>query len=274
MKLNDFCKEGITFYKGTNFTQSDRNRFYKLDPQDSRTVVALSRVDLIDDKGERVEHFISKTNKGHHAEQVFIEQAKDYLEKNQDLKMVSLVTLSSKSPCSECREKLTEFLTERQRKQKTKLKFTLRISDLYRENNKRDSEVKMDLQLWKTELSKSIDHFVLEAISVIDELPDYKPRKTKCDSCTKYSNECNDCLQMKKKNFNTREKRRELDDRMESHLKDINSLYTQRRITEYFPPQNTTNGEPGFEPEQPVTRIKKEDCFKTDEQETTIKQEV
>ena len=66
-----------------------------------------------------------------YAEIEFIHQAKMAIKrarKKNNVTAVSLVTMSTKIPCSECREMLMEFLTG-ERKESI-VKFTLRISDL------------------------------------------------------------------------------------------------------------------------------------------------
>lgn len=237
--LNDFCTETIRFHNGKRFNPSDKDRFYDVDSQDGSTVVALSELILTGNQGyNEVINFISRTEKGIHAEEQFIEQAKEVIQearKNTNLTEVSLVTMSTRSPCSRCRHKLKDFLTQLSEGQTptVTVKFTLRISELYHETRSTkgyevDSEVKTKLQSWKGELGKVV--FRLEPISVTTELPGYETqRQAKCATCTKRSEECSECQKQTLAKKEASKKSRQISDTtIKTRVDDINKYIQQK----------------------------------------------
>ena len=242
--LDDFCTAGLSFYNGKSFNPSDKDRFYEVDSQDGSTVVALSELKLTGDQGyNEVINFISRTVSGIHAEENFIDQAAEVIKearKKTNLTEMSLVTMSTRSPCSKCRNKLTDFLTQWGGGQIPTVKFTLRISELYHEtrltgNRESNGEVTMKIQLWKEELIDCKVVVRLEPISVKTELPGYETkRQKKCDTCPKSSEECNGCRKETHKKKETSKKKRETGDAdIKKHVEQINSNHTQKKLTGY-----------------------------------------
>ena len=207
--------------------------------------MALSELTITGGEGGKpfIKNFISRTMKDKlHAEEQFIKQAKEVIQEarqvTKNFTEVSLVTMSTKSPCLECRKALTKFLTQWEDKQKPQVKFTLRISELYHKPPVEGSgSAQMKLLPWKEELQGLGVIFKLEPISVTTELPEHEIREARCEACNKNGKqeECEKCLKLTEKQRKECFDRRKTDDKkIDEHIKSIN---TQSKITDCFPPK-------------------------------------
>ncbi len=215
--------------------EGDKNRFYKVDPKDTLTVVAVTKVTLESSgKTDYSTSFISRTNKDHkHAELLVIEETKKWLEEQNltgQATTVRLTTMATKSPCSNCQSEIKKMLEEMKKKYNI-VKYTLRISDFYHEmiNRKRESDedVAGILRVWKLKIEDLGVDFTLEAISVCDELKDHTPRLKKCDEHKTTEippTQCSECKKLTEKTKSDRSKR-------DLEIKD---LLRQSIINEYF----------------------------------------
>ncbi len=211
----------------SKLTDTDKNRFYRVQSHDSLEVVAASHVTL----GMESERFISRTNTNdrEHAELVAIRKISDWLDERNltEQTEISLTTMASYSLCLDCRSEILDML--KKWRETLKVSYKLRISSLYHDlvtpPNKRlsDREVKVKLADWKRDIKDIGVNFTLEAISVCDELRDHEPRKVKCDSCKKQQSTelCSKCESLTQ---NTKPKREKEDSAIKCHVYDINSL--------------------------------------------------
>ncbi len=222
-------------------TETDKNRFYKVDSNDDRTVVAVSKVAL--GPNEICYLFRSQSKYNEHAEVEVIRKTRDWL-KETDLTeptTVRLTTMATYSPCSKCRSRLKKMLEEMIEKYNT-VKYTLRISCLYHEriNDKceTDAKVRDALFAWKREIEGLRVHFTLEAISVCDELQDHTPRPVKCKTCKSKikKNKENDksCSKCKLLTRRTNLKRKKYDCKIIENVKKINDSLRPTFMNEYF----------------------------------------
>ena len=182
----------------------------------------------------------AKAHSGPPLYETLIEQAKEVIQQaRQEINIteVSLVTMSTKSPCSKCREELKKFLTQWEDKLKSKVKFTLRLSELYHESSETSERAQSKLITWKNELQELGVDFTLEPISVTTELSKHKTRKAVCEECDKNGKrkECEKCSELTDKQRNDCFTRRKKDD--ETIAKQIKNINTQPTITEFFKPQ-------------------------------------
>ena len=159
--LSDFSK----------LTDTDKNRFYRVQSHDSLEVVAASHVTL----GMESERFISRTKDHEHAELVAIRKISKWLDERDltEQTEISLIMMATSSPCLDCQPKILDML--KKWRETLKVSYKLRISYLYHDlvtpPNKRlsDREVKVKLADWKRDIKDIGVNFTLEAISVCDE---------------------------------------------------------------------------------------------------------
>ncbi len=217
---------------------TDKNRFYKVDSNDDRTVVAASKVTLESNGKTNSLPFISRTNarKKEHAEVGVIRKTMDWLKKTDltEPTTVRLTTMATYSPCSNCRSKLKKMFEEMIDKHNIIVKYKLRISFLYHEkiNGKRETDARVGdaLRVWKREIKGPRVGFTLEAISVCDELQDHTPRPVKCKACKskiKMNKECmydKSCSKCKLLTRRTNPKRKKRDRKIIKNVEEINDL--------------------------------------------------
>ena len=168
------------------FTDSDKNRFYRVHPLDSSTVVTLNQVILVSTAASRREtKFKVQSSNGVHAEKLIVQHIKrlknERLRETPRLKKVRLVTMATASPCSKCREALREML-ENWRTKGLEVHYTYRISYFYYESRMKEKLIK-ELRQWKIALREIGVKFKFQAITVREELRRHKIRQVRCEPC-------------------------------------------------------------------------------------------
>ena len=164
-------------FNGTDqFKNTDKQRFYSVRTRKKLTFIILCQAMLRYNNGETLNiSFISRsaprtsTRARVHTEERLLDKLRAALpEDKTGVSELSLVVMSTYSPCSHCREKILYFLKEWE----DKVSFTLRIARLYHEpKNERDAKAITKLQVWSTQLHESRVRYRLEAVCVSREMP-------------------------------------------------------------------------------------------------------
>ncbi len=161
--------------------QQDGHRFYKVQPRDSSTIVAVYQVTL--KPSGKIYRDRSETNKKthEHAELVAMKKVTKWLDETmKDLtgqEAISLTTMATSSPCLECQTEILGILVDWRKRLRLKVSYKLRISSLYHDSPiapkkyLSNEEVKVKLADWKRDIKDSGVKFTLEAIAVCEELP-------------------------------------------------------------------------------------------------------
>ncbi len=179
--LKDFENEkhSLSDFVGVDeFTDIDKNRFFKVNKDDLFHTVALCKLRLIKKDGTLVnEKFIKRSSqKEGHAEKQLVDTVKRFKEDHTTtLKFIKLVVMMNYSPCEKCRPLLQDDLYSLH----PNIKLLLRFSQLYHDKleysyREKDDDVIDKLANWLIELEEQEKCIKLEAISVVDELADYQ----------------------------------------------------------------------------------------------------
>ena len=197
----------------------DRNRFYRVQNQDSSRIVAVSQVTL---KPSGEIHSDRSETTTEHTELAAIRKISAWLD-GRDLTEqteISLATMATSSPCSECQSAILKMLVDCRERLKLTVNYTLRISYLYHgKPPKSDRAVREQLADWKWNMNDSGVNFTLEPIAVCDELPvpsletrQVNPEDVIC-------------------------KRKVYDSNIADHVKKINAAPRQQKIDKYTEPR-------------------------------------
>ena len=166
----------MQFYNNDQFKDGDKRRFYSVRTRRKLTFIILCEAMLRYSNGETSNiNFISRstprtpTRPGIHAEEELLVHLQAALLKDKTgVLELSLVMMSTYSPCKRCREKILQFRNEWQ----DKVFFTFRIAHLYHEpKSEGDRKAIIKLQVWNTQLHESKVRYQLEAINVSREMP-------------------------------------------------------------------------------------------------------
>ena len=183
---------------------TDKNRFYRVQTQDSLTVVVASQVTLNPRETEtetRTEtgNFISRTvprenvhaeipRENVHAEKAAIGDISAWLSTKDPTKYteISLTMMATSSPCLDCQPRILDMLKNWIERFGFTVKYKLRISSLYHgkaPHRLKSAAVEVQLADWKKTIQDSGVEFTLQPIAVYNEisLPNLETRQVNRD---------------------------------------------------------------------------------------------
>lgn len=183
--LSYFAGDTVTFADSQSFRDSDKSRFFQFHPLDSRTTVAISKVQLTGMKKDKTQVTIDvnvltrSDKKAGHAEKQTAGKIRQIIKQLEDsgakLETLTLVMNITYSPCNDadnnCQKVLQQFLETLG----CKITFVLRFAYLYKKGVKGNDKPIEQLANWMIGLEAGCTMRV-EPIEVTKELSSYSPR--------------------------------------------------------------------------------------------------
>lgn len=177
---------GVTFADSQNFRDSDKNRFFQFYPQDSRTTVAISKVQLTGTKRDKTKdtrdvNVLTRSSKQGHAEKQTVGKIREIIKELEDsgtkLKTLTLVMNITYSPCNDADNNCQNVLQLFFESLPCEITFVLRFAYLYHEKGVRGDEKPIEqLANWMIELEGVCGMIRVESIEVTKELSSYSHR--------------------------------------------------------------------------------------------------
>ena len=177
----------VTFADSQNFRDSDKNRFFQFNPQDSLTTVAISKVQLTGMKKDKtkdardVNVLTRSSKKDGHAEKQTVDKIRQIIGELEDsgtkVETLTLVMNITYSPCNDADNNCQNVLQRFFECLPCGITFVLRFAYLYHEKGVRGDEKPIEqLANWMIGLEGVCGMIRVESIEVTKELSSYSHR--------------------------------------------------------------------------------------------------